>query len=814
MTRTFPQAVFTVCSLIFGFHTVSAQMLIDNTMTPTELVEEILLGEGVLATNITFSGNPQQIGMFDASNGVFPLTEGVVMSTGNVADVAAAANSFASTGFGTAGDPDLAAISGGLIRDAAILEFDFIPTGDSINFSYVFASEEYPNFCCGQFNDVFAFLISGPGFNGPYTNNAENIALLPGTTTPVSISTVNNGTANNGPCTNCEYYVNNATGGTNGVAFNAHTVVLQALAQVQCGETYRIKLAIADVADNIYDSGVFLEARSFSSNALEIEIATISADSSITPGCTNATITMTRPDADTTLVIPVLTSGSAVNGVDYTGVPETVLFLPGQTTISFDVVAVDDGLPNSQQDTIILTVFTVNLCGDSVETVGVIFIKEDYDIDVSLSSELVACSDLYGYSQISSTVSGGNPPYFYQWSNGETTPGIAVAPPVESSFTVTVTDSCGFVQQVASITVPASVSAPSPEVSTSNDVTLSCPGQTATLTAIASGGTQPYNYAWNNGMNGSQITVSPSQSTDFVVAVTDACFPGPVRDTIRVTVLPYTPPVVEVTDVSVACPGTDLPVNLGIEGGNEPFSILWSNGLSGASNVLNPTEDETITVTLTDACGTESIGSFAVTVPQYAALQASVRDTFLSALDTLTICELWSDTVWAAVAGGLAPYVYSWEGTLVQQFSASNDSVAIVVPYELPGDSSVAELYTLNVTDQCGETTSVELTVNVINCDIVQPNVFNAQSTHNGGADFCGVVPQNNVFHLPCLNLYPGNKVTIFDRWGRKTYQADNYHNNPWDGGSAADGVFFYIVEVPGRADVIQGYFHKVSGGL
>lgn len=802
-------AVFTLALGIFPAH---SQILIDNTMTPVQLVEEVLLGEGVVATNITFTGNPQQIGMFNSQNGIFPLTDGVVMSTGNVADIPGAANTFASTGFGAAGDPDLAAISGGLIRDAAILEFDFIPTGDSINFSYVFASEEYPNFCCGQYNDVFAFLISGPGFNGPYTNNAQNIALLPGTTTPVSISNVNNGTANNGPCTNCQYYVNNTGGGAAGVAFNAHTVVLQALAQVQCGETYRIKLAIADVADNVYDSGVFLEARSFSSNAIQIEIATISADSSITPGCTSATITMTRPEADTTLVIPVYTSGSAVNGVDYTGVPENVLFLPGQTTISFDVVAVDDGIPNNQQDTIIITVLTVNLCGDTVETVGVIFIKEDYEIDVALSSELVACSDLYGYSQITSVVSGGNPPYSYQWSNGETTPGIAVAPPVESTFTVTVTDSCSLVQQVASITVPASVSAPSPVVSTSNDVTLSCPGETATLTAIATGGTQPYNYAWSSGMNGSQITVSPTASANYVVSVTDACFPGPVRDTIRVTVLPYIQPSISIPDASVLCSGTNLPVNVSVDGGNAPFNIQWSNGLSGESNVLNPTEDEIVTVSLTDFCGTQTETTFSITVSQYDLLQATIRDTFLSALDTLTICELWSDTVWAVVSGGLAPYVYSWEGTLVEQFAIANDTVAIVVPYELPSDSSVTEVYMMNVTDQCGEQVSVEMSVNVINCDIVQPNVFNPQSTHNGGADFCGVVPQNNVFHLPCLNLYPGNKVAIFDRWGRKTYQSDNYHNNPWDGGNSADGVYFYIVEVPGREDVIQGYFHKVRG--
>ena len=88
-------------------------------------------------------------------------------------------------------------------NNSAVLEFDFIPQGTTVSFQYVFGSEEYPEFSASQnVNDVLGF-ISGPGISGPFTNGAQNIALIPTTTTgdsKVSIFNVNNGTTNNGAC--------------------------------------------------------------------------------------------------------------------------------------------------------------------------------------------------------------------------------------------------------------------------------------------------------------------------------------------------------------------------------------------------------------------------------------------------------------------------------------------------------------------------------------------------------------------------------------------------------------------------------------
>ena len=153
------------------------------------------------------------------------------------------------------GDADLDDLINGSTFDAVVLEFDFIPQGDTVEFQYIFASEEYPEFVF-SFNDVFAFFISGPGISG----GVQNLALVPGTSDPVSINTINSST-------NSALYTPNGTGSvgesqyTNPkvVQFDGFTVPLTAISKVTPCKTYHLKIAIADVADGSYDSGVFLK---------------------------------------------------------------------------------------------------------------------------------------------------------------------------------------------------------------------------------------------------------------------------------------------------------------------------------------------------------------------------------------------------------------------------------------------------------------------------------------------------------------------------------------------------------------------------
>ena len=91
-----------------------------------------------------------------------------------------------STVFNTPGDPQLTELSqafgGAETFDASILEFDFVPAGTQVTFSYVFSSDEYSDFSNSSVNDVFGFFV-----------NNVNCATVPGTNEPVTVNTINNG---------------------------------------------------------------------------------------------------------------------------------------------------------------------------------------------------------------------------------------------------------------------------------------------------------------------------------------------------------------------------------------------------------------------------------------------------------------------------------------------------------------------------------------------------------------------------------------------------------------------------------------------
>ncbi|MFT5901669.1 MAG: hypothetical protein ACI9LA_000870 [Bacteroidia bacterium] len=888
--KRFTGLLLTLLAVLTG-HNVFGQMVIDNTQTAMQLVEDVLLGQGVVVSNISFTGDAVQIGYFDAANANFSIPEGVVMSTGNVNDIPDAGGGFASTIVGGPGDADLDIIETAGTNDAIVLQFDFVPTGDSIRFSYVFASEEYPEWVGAGFNDAFAFTISGPGFAGPFANGGENIALLPGTATPVSIDNVNDGLNN-------QYYVDNQTGGADGVVFDGYTVTLTALAQVVCGETYTLKFVVGDGGDSSFDSGVFLEARSFNSNAVNVDISTASGSVEegggwIVEGCTPADITFTRPAAaaDTTDAIPVYISGSAINGTDYTGVPDTVFFEVGDTSITFTIDAIDDIL-NEVGDSIVITVFSLNLCGDTIVSTGTIQIYDSgfYSYETEITGEnsiecagdsvLLVASSMFGNPaydydwnnfltgdsiwivptgdttlivetedacgtetspvifeiqylvnpdptvnitgpesfncvpqivNLNAAGSLGNTPYVYLWDTGSGSSSISPTITSDTVFSVVAIDQCGVTSEPDTIYISQNaVSVPT--VQTSLDVTLNCPGETATLTAIASGGVQPYDYSWSiTGEVTSTINVQPTQTTEYVITVTDDCYEGEITDTILVTVEAYIVMTLSLSDTTVMCPGDAVLLEAIVSNGNNPINISWSDSNTGSTDSFNADATTTLTVTADDDCGNSVNADVTVTVPVFDAMTSAIlnADLILGDGDTVVVCEVWSDTLASVVSGGLPPYTYQWNGMFVEG-SVTNDSATVTIPYELDGDTTITGIHTLTVTDQCLEETTSDVVVQAINCDIIQPGIFNPNSDFGGTSDFCGNTPQNNVFNLPCLNLYPGNTMTIMDRWGRKCYQVENYHLAPWDGGNQSEGTYFYVCELLGGKEAVKGYFQLV----
>jgi gliding motility-associated-like protein len=260
---------------------VHAQLVINTTsQTPQQLVQSVVVGQGINVSNIKFNGSivkgntiTDQLGLFtNGASTAIGIDKGIILSTGNAA-IAVGPNDRSLATLPTSdpleGDTDLYTLSNNqLIKNVAILEFDFVPTGNKLSFNFVFASEEYPEFVNDSYNDNFGFFLSGPGITGTFSGGAKNIALIPSTTLPVSINNLNNGNANLGPCEYCSYYLNNEGGTT--IQYDGFTKVLSANSDVQCGQTYHIKLAIANVGDNNYDSAVFIEGASFSSPSINL----------------------------------------------------------------------------------------------------------------------------------------------------------------------------------------------------------------------------------------------------------------------------------------------------------------------------------------------------------------------------------------------------------------------------------------------------------------------------------------------------------------------------------------------------------------
>lgn len=289
--------------LMFGlglFYTqAQTPITIDDTQTVQQLVDDILvLGNCAEVSNIS-SPNNSAIGgdtfnsfaAFDGAASVppFPFSSGIVLASNGV-DMIPTGAPVQNGGFAWAGDPDLEALINepGNTNNATVIEFDFIPFVEEISFNYFLASDEYPTFVC-TFADTFAFILSGPGISNvnDYNHDANpntpdltldlgglNIATLPGTNIPVNPTNVHDLTANCGPGALGEFAVPqlyDSAGEDDGTSmYFGRTVPLAATAQVIPGQTYNIKLAVADRGDTILNTAVFLESSSFDLGGIDL----------------------------------------------------------------------------------------------------------------------------------------------------------------------------------------------------------------------------------------------------------------------------------------------------------------------------------------------------------------------------------------------------------------------------------------------------------------------------------------------------------------------------------------------------------------
>ncbi len=644
-----------------------AQLAVANGLTATQMAN-IIAGPGITVSNATYNGAAIASGSFDGTNSNIGVASGVLLTTGDLTFAVGPNTQGGITGInGTPGNPQLDGIAGDFTYDAATLEFDFIPQSNTASFKYIFASEEYPEWVNQGYNDAFAFYISGPGIIGQ-----QNIAVVPGTTQPVTIDNINAGSYS-------QYYVDN-TGGQS-VQYDAFTTVLTATSTVQACSTYHLVLSIADGGDALFDSGVFIEENSLVSNVVNVSATTVTADSTAYEGCTNGTInfTLSQPSSSD-YTINFTLSGTAVNGTDYTQLPTSVTIPAGQTTTNLTVEPINDNLPEGLE-TIIVSVQT-SVCG--YDTIYV-FIDDNDPVSVNAFGDTSICGGQGGPVPIWAVGSGGSGIYLYSWDQGAgNQDSTNVSPTSTTTYTVTLSDStCTSSSDTAQVTVYAE---PIPVANAGQDV-LYCVGDAVSLTASGANSYQWYSLPGNTLIDTTaSITVNPVGNANYYVyAHNGGCYD---YDTVAVIERPI--PIVDAGPDTSMCGGES--VTLGASGG---VSYAWNptTDLSDP-NIANPsaspptTTQYTVTVVDSNGCINSDVMTLTINPSPVANAGADV-----------SVC--WGDSVQLNGSGGTS---FSWSPAT----DLSDPNIADPMCTSLSTTN-----YTLTVTDVNGCDSTDDVTVTV-----------------------------------------------------------------------------------------------------
>lgn len=537
-------------AILFAFvvgdsNQIAAQFDIAQGMTPAQYVNDVLLGEGVTATNVQFTGLNVQLGYLTGATG-FPVESGLVLSSGNATNPETCA---ADGGLGgVSGEPDLLTVANSVppligqafsvssVNDVCILEFDFQPAGDFVSFNYVFGSDEYLAWVNSAYNDIFAFFLSGPGIAGPYASpagfpdGAINIAQVPESDPelPVTISSVNN-------VTNPEYYIDNP-GATEPPCINGYTESFTAQYPVSCGLTYHIKLAIADGSDDWLESIVVLEEGSFGSPiSTEYEASAAPAcdpdpDDEVViycawEDCGVSTITVSRP-----CLVPSVypfdfqiledTDSEASFTDDIEGLPASATIPVGEYTIALSFNVPQDFIDEGTEE------LKLRIVSGNIESYLSVFIYDTPPLEAVTPAVVTVPCDEYETVcvELIQDPDLEYPPVSYNWTINGIDYGSEQCLDHTSLenhlFEIYIQDGCDRTMYLQTLfEVPYD-----PLVVTLPPDTLLCNGASTTLNLDIAGGEEPYIFEWENfSTNDFAYTVSPPTGTNYTVGVVDNC---------------------------------------------------------------------------------------------------------------------------------------------------------------------------------------------------------------------------------------------------------------------------------------------------
>jgi len=496
--------------------------------------------------------NTTQIGYFEANDTTFPVQSGIVMvAAQNASDVISATNGTGNNVTFT--DAELSSVltqlgSSGTtyaIKDMVEIEFSFIAQSDSIKFNYCFGSHEYDGYTCSDFNDVFGFFLEGPYINGVSapTNGTvvRNIATIPGTTVPIAVNTINSGSPSGSyPASNCSsanpnfvahsaYY--NASSGAI-TTLDGYTDKFTAKAEVQCGGWYTIRLKLANVSDAAFSSAVFLEKQSFRAPELTIidstNVGNSFNDTMLVEGCNKNEIIFARnANLSVSMKIPIYVDtvlSTAVEGVDFSVLPDTLYLAPYQTADTLTFWVYDDNTPETNESLTIVQDYIYTDCYNyPVRRMNYLLRDKDSlegTLTLNAASDTVNCpGDSVELSVVATAFEGSYDGFWL--ADSAYVPSRYFQIDGDTSFTYLLYDECG---DTVLFTQELYLKQYEPMVYERDTVRV-CPGDSAYLSPVYFGGENPLTFYWldNLTQNNPRVILPWNDSTYVPFSVSDGC---------------------------------------------------------------------------------------------------------------------------------------------------------------------------------------------------------------------------------------------------------------------------------------------------
>lgn len=663
-----------------------------------------------------------QTGVFTGGTEVFGMESGIIISTGAVTDAVGPNSAFIprTQGFAasnthldldasifvgpgaTCPDPTVDNPFPVCYADVAVIQFEFIPTTDTISFNYIFFSEEYCFNLSAGFSDAFAFFLEGPNVE---PNGRTNVARLPNGNR-VSSETLNHV---NTPALfrdNSALSFFNCTGQPNDpvteqqVAYDGFSTKLQVKTAVTPCERHVLKLMVVDVGDQNNDSGILLEAGSFTAGLIADPLPSVSGTpGGITPieACDTATITFSRLFSDSTdLAGPLavrynlITTGVGLNladnGTDF-DLPDGPFIIPaGDTAATLKIPILGDNEAEGVEAFIVKYDGTCN-CDQSRDT---FWIQDGSELQIDLTPDQTACAgdDLL----LEASATGGVPGYDFAWPDGQTTTTVTYTPTGRDTLIfVSVTDSCGLAG-IDSVLIMA----PNVSATVAGDFSLCSSPTAAVPVSVVGNGPWVIDLRVNAGgvVTNTNYTITQDTTFDFttsatvtVASVTDASGCGGATfgtATVTSAGISFTSDLQQPT-----CDDDNGSITLTVTGGNANHTFAWGGAAAGQTTPsLTGLEAGTYPISIARNSDPTCVQNEEFTL---SAPSAPVIDSFAYVRPD---CPGETIELSAVVSGGTAPYDFVWPDSL------DTDSILTVTT------ATGMNAYPVLVTDACNVQTS------------------------------------------------------------------------------------------------------------